>query len=90
MVGGWIGRRTPNSWPLNSPDITPLDFSPRCYVKNLVYQGKNNDLQRLKYGAKDAVHTIIHSILRNTWTEVAYRLKIRRDVILNSTEAGSS
>jgi hypothetical protein len=40
------------------------------YVKNLVHQVKNHDLQQLKARIRDAVVTVTHNMLQYTRTEV--------------------
>jgi len=69
-------RRSPNAWPPRSPDLTPLDIFLWSYTMNLIHHVRNNDLQQSKGGTKDAVATVTHNILQNTWTEIEYRLDI--------------
>jgi hypothetical protein len=47
-------------------------------VKNIVYQVKINDLQRLKARIRDAVATVTPIMLQETWKEVEYLLDICR------------
>jgi nicotinamide mononucleotide adenylyltransferase len=47
-------------------------------MKNIVYQIKINDLQRLKVHIRDAVATVTPHMLQATWNEVEYRLNICR------------
>jgi hypothetical protein len=42
------------------------------------YQGKINDLQRLKVRIRDIVATVTPNVLQATWNEVEYRLDICR------------
>jgi hypothetical protein len=46
------------------------------YVKNIVYQVKINDLQRLKAYIKDAVATVTPNMLQATWNKVECHLDI--------------
>jgi hypothetical protein len=64
--------------PPRLPDLIPLDFFLWGYVKNIVYQVKNNDLQHLKPCTRDAVATVTPNMLQATWNEVEYRLNICR------------
>jgi hypothetical protein len=68
MPGGGIGRRRPIATLLRPPDVTPMDFFVWGYVKNLISQVKNNDLQQMKTGIRNAVTSVIYSMLQNTWT----------------------
>ena len=43
---------------------------------NLVHHVQNNDLQQSKARMKDAVATVTHNMLQNTWAEIEYRLDI--------------
>jgi len=45
---------------------------------HLVYKVKINNLQCLEARKRDAVATVTHNILRNTWTDVEYRLDMCR------------
>jgi hypothetical protein len=63
-----------------SPDFTLLDFFLWGYVKNFVSQVKNNHIQQLKVRIGDAVATVTHDMLQNTWTEVGYPLGICRTI----------
>jgi len=74
MPGGGIDRGGPIASPLRPPDVTPLDIFLCGYMKNLVSQVKNKDLQQMKACMRNAVAAVTHSILQNTWTEVEYRL----------------
>jgi hypothetical protein len=78
MAGRWIGRGGPIAWPSRSPDLTPLDYFLRGYVKNIVYQVKINNLQHLKARIWDAVAMVTPNILQATWNEVEYCLDICR------------
>jgi hypothetical protein len=48
----------------------------QIYVKNIVYQVKNNDHQHLKAHIQDAVATVTSSMRQGTWNEVKYHLDI--------------
>jgi hypothetical protein len=74
----WIGGGGPTVWPPRPPDLTPLYFFLRGYVKNFVYQIKINDLQHLKVRIKDAVGALTPNMPQPTWDEVEYRLNICR------------
>jgi hypothetical protein len=78
MAGGWIGRDGPIASPPRSPDLTPLDLFLWGYVKNIFYQVKINDLQRLKARIKDAVATMKPNMLQATLKEIEYHLVICR------------
>jgi hypothetical protein len=76
MLDKWIGRGVAILWPPRSLDLTQLDFFVWGYVKNLVYQVRNNDLQQLKADIRDPMAMVIHNMLPNTWKEVKYHLNI--------------
>jgi hypothetical protein len=59
-----------------SSDLAPLDFFLWCYVKNIVYQVKINDLQHLKARIRDTVATVTPNMLQATWNKVEYHLDI--------------
>jgi hypothetical protein len=75
MAGRWISRGGPIAWPPRSPDLTPLDFF-LGYLKNIVYQVKIIDLQRLKARIRDTVAMVTPNMLQAMWNEVEYRLNI--------------
>jgi hypothetical protein len=78
MAGRWISRGETNAWPPRSPDLTPLDFFLRGYMKNIVYQVKINDLQYLKARIRDTVATVTPNMSQATWNKVEYRPDICR------------
>jgi hypothetical protein len=78
MAGRWISRSGPIARRPRSPDLNPLDFFLRSYVKNIVYQVKINYLQHLKPRVRDVVATATPYMLQATWNEVEYRLDICR------------
>jgi len=45
--GRWIGRGGPHNWPARSPDLSPLDYCVRGWMKELVYS--------VKVGTRDAL-----------------------------------
>jgi hypothetical protein len=55
-----------------------LDFFFWASVKNIAYQVKINNLQRLKARIREAVATVTPNMLQATWNEVEYRLDICR------------
>jgi hypothetical protein len=70
MAGRWIGRGGPIAWPPGLPDLTPLEFFMWCYVKNIVYHVKINDLQHLRAHIMDTVGTVTPNMLQATWNEI--------------------
>jgi hypothetical protein len=76
MPGRWIGGGMSIAWPPRSSSLTLLGMFPWDYVKNLIYQVKNNNLQQLKACIRDLVAMATHNVLQNTWTEVKYHLDI--------------
>jgi len=74
----WIGRDGPTPWPPRPPDIIPLDFFLRGYVKNKVYSTPIQDIINLKARITDAFATITEDMLENTWREIDYRLEVLR------------
>jgi hypothetical protein len=60
-----LGITWTESWlGYGSTDLTPVDFFLWGYVKNIVYQVKINDLQRLKARIRDAVATVTPNMLQ--------------------------
>jgi hypothetical protein len=77
MVGRWIGRGGPIAWSPRLSDLTPPDLFLWGYVKNNVYQVKNDDLEHLKaHSIGDAVATVAPNMLQATWNEVEYHVDI--------------
>ena len=74
----WIGRDGPISWPLRSPDITPLDFFLWDFVKDIVYRTKVRDITDLKQRISNAIATIDEAMLQRTWQKIEYRLDVLR------------
>ena len=74
----WIGRDGPIPWPPRSPNITPLDFFLRGYVKDIVYQTKVRDVSDLQLRIIEALDTVTVDMLARTWLETEYRLDILR------------
>ena len=72
----WIGRDGPTLWPPRSPDITPLDFFYREYVKDKVFSTPVPDITNLKARITDAFATITEYMLENTWREIDDRLEV--------------
>jgi hypothetical protein len=70
----WIGRGGPIPWPLRSPDLIPMDFFLRGYVKNCEYGEKIRDVQHLR----DRIATVTPDTIRRTWHEIEYRLDVCR------------
>ena len=53
--GQWIGRCGLVEWPPRSPDLNPLDFDMRGYLRTMVlYQVKIQNTNRLKEHIRDA------------------------------------
>jgi len=74
----WIGRDGPTPWPPRSPDITPLDFFSRGYVKDKVFSTPVPDITNLKARITEGFATITEDMLENTWREIDYRLDFLR------------
>jgi len=74
----WNGRYGPTRWPPRSPDITPLDFFLRGYVKDKVFSTPVPDITDLKARITDAFATITEDMLENTWRETDCRLDVLR------------
>ena len=72
----WIGRDGPTPWPPRSPDIIPLDFFLRGYVKDKVFSTPVPDITNLKARITEAFATITEDMLENTWRETDYRLDV--------------
>jgi len=74
--GRWVGRGGPTAWPPRSPDLTPLDFFARGFIKVVVYRRKVRDLADLRQRIIEAVELVTPHMLINTWQELEYRLDI--------------
>ncbi|GBN57901.1 hypothetical protein AVEN_228741-1 [Araneus ventricosus] len=73
----WIGRDVVMAWPPRSPDLTPLDFYLRGYVKQHVYSERINVINHLKQRITDVVHSVTPDVLKREWEELDYRLDIK-------------
>ncbi|GBL90808.1 hypothetical protein AVEN_215545-1 [Araneus ventricosus] len=74
----WIGRAAVMAWPPRSPDITPLDFYLRGYVKQHVYSERINDINHLKQRITDVIHSVAPDVLTHVWEELDYQLDVCR------------
>jgi hypothetical protein len=74
--GLWVGHDGPIPWPPRSPDITPLDFFLRGYVKDIVYKTHVISFDELKLRIVAAIETVTPQMLENTWKEIGYSLDI--------------
>jgi hypothetical protein len=63
-------------WPPRSPDITPLEFFYRGYVKYIVYQENVTDLRTLRLRITEAIAAVTEVALLNTWHEIEYRFDV--------------
>ncbi|GBN63446.1 hypothetical protein AVEN_177709-1 [Araneus ventricosus] len=75
---GWIGRGAVMAWPPRSPDITPLDFYLRGYVKQHGYSERINEINHLKQRITNVIHSVTPDILTRVWEELDYRLDVCR------------
>ena len=73
-----LSAEGPTAWPLRSPDLTPLDFFARGFIKDVVYRRKVRDLADLRQRIIEAVEVVTAHVLINTWKELEYRLDICR------------
>ncbi|KFM58240.1 hypothetical protein X975_25180, partial [Stegodyphus mimosarum] len=78
FTGRWIGRGGPIPWPPRSPDITPLDFFLRGFVKDNVYRRRVSNIDDLKARMTTAIAPVDADMLAGTWREIEYRLDILR------------
>jgi hypothetical protein len=60
------------TWPLRSPDLTPLDFYLWGYVKDQGYSQRVNTLYELRGPINAAVANVTEDMLRRVWREVGY------------------
>ncbi|GBM72091.1 hypothetical protein AVEN_212861-1, partial [Araneus ventricosus] len=68
----WIGRGAVKAWPPRSPDITPLYFYLWGYVKQHAYSERINDINHLKQGITDVIHSVTPDVLTRVWEELDY------------------
>jgi len=78
FLNRWTGRDGLIPWPPRSPDITPIDFFLRGYVKDKVFAKPVPDTKNLKARITGAFATITEDMLENTWREIDYRLDVLR------------
>ena len=74
----WIGRGGPIPWPPRSPDLSPLDFFLRGYIKNIVYAGKIRNIQHLQERITSAIETVTRDMIQKTWQEIQVCLDVCR------------
>jgi hypothetical protein len=74
-----LSAEGPTAWPPRSPDLTPLDFFARVFIKDVVYKRKVRDLADLRQHIIEAVEVVTAHVLINTWQELEYRSDICRD-----------
>ena len=53
----WIGRGGPIPWPPRSPDLSPIGFFLRRYIKNIVYAEKIRNIQHLQDRITSTIET---------------------------------
>ena len=70
----WIGRCGPISWPLRSPDLTPLDYFLWGHVKTVVYASKPRSLEELRGRIERTIREINEPQLENVFMEMRNRL----------------
>jgi len=75
---GWIGRGGPIPWPPRSPDLSPLEFFPWRYIKNIVYAEKIRNIQHLQERITSAIETLTRDMIQKTWQEMEFRLDVSR------------
>jgi hypothetical protein len=70
----WIDRGRPITWPLRSPDLTPLDYFFWGSIKDALYVPPlATTLPELAGSIRDTVATVTLDLLNNVWTETEYR-----------------
>jgi hypothetical protein len=73
----WIGRGGTIACPPRSPDLTPLDFHLRWYVKDQVYVLTfPQTLDLLRDRIVTAVASVDRGMLQRVWDEISYRWDI--------------
>jgi hypothetical protein len=70
----------PIAWIPRSSDLSPLDPFLWGYVKDVVYQAKVQDMDKLLHRLTAACETVIPVKLQNTWRQLEYRQNIRRAI----------
>lgn len=75
----WIERDETVHWLLRSPDISPLDFFKRSYVKDIVFRTKIRNINDPKQNITNASDKIDGAMLQKTWQEIDHRLDILRE-----------
>lgn len=73
--GHWIGRCGLVEWPPRSPDLNPLDFDIRGYLRTMVlYQVKIQNTDRLKEHIRDACELITQDVFKGVRLERERRI----------------
>jgi hypothetical protein len=78
LLGRWIGRGGPITWPLRSPDITPLDFFLWGYVKDRVYATPVPDIATLPTRIAAVLKEFLAAMLQRVWMELECHLDVLR------------
>ena len=73
-----IGRGGPIPWPPRSPDLSPLDFFPWGYIKNIVYAEEIRNIQHVQERITSAIETVTLDMIQKTWQETELRLDVSR------------
>jgi hypothetical protein len=71
--GKWIGRGGFVWLPL-SPDLTLLDLFLWEYIKDLVYQRKEQDVEEPPCQITAACEAVTYRMMQNTWRKILYWL----------------
>ena len=71
----WIGRGGQIPWTSRSPDLSPPDFFPVGYIKNIVYAEKVRNIQHLQERITSTIGTVTRDIIQKTWHEIEFRLE---------------
>ena len=72
----WIGRSGPIPWPPRNPDLSPLEFFLRGYIKKIVYAEKIRNIQHLQERITSVIETVTRDMIQKTWQEIEFRLDV--------------
>jgi hypothetical protein len=71
--GCGVGGDGPVAWPLQSPNLTPLNVLLWCYVKGVVYTNPVTDLQDLHNRITNSISMITPDLLEDPQIGINYR-----------------
>jgi len=78
----WIRKKSRIPFPPRSPDLTPLDFLLRDFIKDKVYRSELTILENMKDRIRNASQQISKATFKNV--ELSFRNKINQCIDVQS------